>query len=122
MKKYKIGCTQGTYDMFHIGHLNIINNAKEWCDFLIVGVNSDKLIKQYKNKIAVINERDRQCILSNIKAVDKCVIVKTLDKMELWEKYKFDVIFIEDDWKGNDRWNKTEEILKKVNVDVVYLP
>ena len=120
--KYKIGYTQGVFDMFHIGHLNMINRAKSLCDYLIVVVNSDELVQQYKNKLPVINERDRKEIVSNIRAVDQCIIVNTLDKEEIYRNVKFDVIFIGDDWKGNDRWIQTEQEMKKNGVDVVFLP
>lgn len=122
MKKYKIGYTQGTYDLFHIGHLNLLNNAKAQCEHLIVGINSDKLVKEYKNKDTYINQNDRAAIVNSIKSVDKVFITSTLDKEEILKKIKFDVIFIGDDWKGNPRWIETENILKKYNVDVVYLP
>lgn len=122
MKKYKIGYTQGCYDMFHIGHLNLLNNAKKQCEYLIVGVNSDELVQNYKNKIPVISENDRAEIIRNIKSVDECIIVDTLDKEEILKKIKFNAIFIGDDWKDNKRWNETKENLKKYNVDVVFLP
>ena len=122
MKKYKIGYTQGVYDMFHIGHLNLLNNAKNYCDYLIVGVNSDNLVEQYKHKVPVINQEERRIIVENIKAVDACEIVDTLDKVENYRRLHFDAIFIGDDWKGNARWAKTEEDLKPFGVDVVYLP
>ena len=122
MKKYKIGYTQGVYDMFHIGHLNLINHAKEYCDYLIVGVNGDELVKSYKNKIPVIKQEERRTIVANIKAVDKCIIVDTLDKVELWNQIHFDAIFIGDDWKGNPRWEKTEKDLRTYGAEVVYLP
>lgn len=122
MKKYKVGYTQGVYDMFHIGHLNIINKAKEQCDYLIVGVNSDVLVQSYKHKETVIKERERSEIVRNLKAVDKCIIVNTLDKLELLKEMKFDAIFIGDDWYGNPRWMQTKEELAKLGVDVVFLP
>lgn len=122
MKKYKVGYTQGVYDMFHVGHLNLINHAKEMCDYLIVGVNSDKLVETYKNKKTVINELDRTLIVSNLKSVDECFVVETLDKVELWNKIKFDAIFIGDDWKGNKRWEETEAKLEPLGAKVVYLP
>ena len=121
-KKYKIGYTQGTYDMFHFGHLNLINHAKEQCDFLIVGVNADELVKEYKHKTPVINEKERAEIVRNIKAVDQCVITHTLDKIVAHDLFHFDAIFIGDDWKGNARWEKTEADLKQIGVDLVYLP
>lgn len=122
MKKYKVGYTQGVYDMFHIGHLNLINNAKQYCEYLIVGVNADALVEQYKHKTPVINEIERQTIVANIKAVDECVIATTLDKEKALELYHFDAIFIGDDWKGNPRWEKTKEDLARKGVDVVFLP
>lgn len=122
MKEYKIGYTQGVYDMFHVGHLNLINNAKKHCDYLIVAVNSDDLVKSYKNKVPVISEEDRRYIVENIKAVDQAVIADTLDKKEQLDRYKFNAIFIGDDWKGNPRWQRTQEELREYGVDVVFLP
>ena len=120
--KYKTGYTQGVYDMFHIGHLNLLNNAKKQCEYLVVGINSDRLVKEYKNKIPVINETERREIVANIKAVDECVIVDTLDKVELMKKLGFDAIFIGNDWRGNPRWEQTKEDLAAYGVDVVFLP
>ncbi len=122
MKKYNIGYTQGTFDLFHIGHLNLINNAKKYCDYLIVGVNSDELVLNYKNKKTNINELDRAAIVNSIKGVNKVIITKTLDKCEIHKYIKFDAIFIGDDWKGNERWAKTQEDLAKKGIDVVFLP
>lgn len=122
MKKYKIGYTQGTFDMFHIGHLNLINRAKEYCDYLIVGVNSDKLVSEYKNKMPVVHENDRKEIIKNIKAVDDAVIVTTLDKMNALQQFSYNAIFIGDDWKGDERWQNTKVQLENYNVDVVFLP
>ena len=122
MKKYKVGYTQGVFDMFHVGHLNLLNKAKKYCDKLIVGVNSDSLVKQYKNKKTVINENDRKRIVENIKAVDSAIIVSTLDKIEIFKTIKFDVVFIGDDWRGNSRWVETEKKLKEINVDLVFIP
>ena len=121
MKKYEIGYTQGVYDMFHIGHLNLINQAKERCEYLIVGVNSDQLVERYKNKTPVICQEDRRTIVANIKAVDQAVIADTLDKTEMLKQLGFDAVFIGDDWKGSERWQKTEEELSRFGVDVVYL-
>lgn len=119
---YRVGYTQGVFDMFHVGHLNLINNAKEQCEILIVGVNSDRLVEEYKKKTPVIDERDRAEIIRNLKAVDECVIVNTLDKVELYKEYQFEAVFIGDDWKGNARWVQTEKDLGKYNVPVIYLP
>ncbi|MCR4674416.1 MAG: adenylyltransferase/cytidyltransferase family protein [Lachnospiraceae bacterium] len=122
MPKYKVGYTQGVFDMFHIGHLALINHAAEHCEKLIVGVNSDALVQEYKKKTPVINEFNRAEIIRNLKAVDDCIIVETLDKVEVLKQYKFDAIFIGDDWKGNARWSQTEKDLAEYGVDVVYLP
>ncbi len=122
MKHYKIGYTQGVYDMFHVGHLNLLNNAKERCDYLIVGVNSDALVEEYKHKKTVIPEDERRLIVANIKAVDECVIAHTLDKIESMKELHYDAIFIGDDWKGNARWEQTRVDLAEYGVDVVFLP
>lgn len=121
MKKYKIGYTQGTYDMFHIGHLNLIKNASNECEKLIVGINSDQLVWQYKQKRPVINENERAEIIKALRYVDEVVICDTLKKTEMWNKVHFDAIFIGDDWKGNARWAQTEKDLAPLGADVVYL-
>ena len=121
MKKYKIGYTQGTLDMFHIGHLNLIRQAKEQCEVLIVGVNSDRLVNEYKNKVPVINESNRAEIVNALKYVDKVIICDSLDKCIVWKIVKFDAIFIGDDWKGNLRWSQTEKELSPLGAKVVYL-
>lgn len=108
--------------MFHVGHLNLLNNAKEYCERLIVGVNADSLVEQYKHKTPVICEEERRAIVENIRAVDGSVIAHTLDKVEMHKQVPFDVIFIGDDWKGSPRWTQTEEELRAIGVDVCYLP
>ncbi len=122
MKKYRIGYTQGAFDVFHIGHLNLLQNAKKMCDVLVVGVNSDNLINEYKYRSPLNSETDRLAIVSNIKAVDYAFISSTLEKMEAWEKIRFDAVFIGDDWKGSERWLRTEKELSAVGSDVIYLP
>ena len=121
MKKYAVGYTQGAFDMFHIGHLNLLKNAKAQCERLFVGVNSDDLLFRYKNKHAVISEKDRLEIIKSIRYVDDAVLVNSLDKSEIWNDLKFDAIFIGDDWKGNQRWKDTEVMLSKKGAVVVYL-
>lgn len=121
MKKYRVGYTQGTYDMFHIGHLNLLRNAKSKCEKLIVGINSDDLVFKYKNKAPVINEQNRAEIVKELRCVNDVLICDTLKKTEIWNQIKFDAIFIGDDWKGNPRWEQTERDLSLVGADVVYL-
>ncbi|MCL2792133.1 MAG: adenylyltransferase/cytidyltransferase family protein [Spirochaetaceae bacterium] len=118
---YKIGYTSGVFDLFHIGHLNLLQRAKEQCEYLIVGVTIDDLVA-YKNKKAVIPFEERIKIISAIKYVDIAVPQESIDKLEAWNKYKFNVIFVGDDWKGSESWIIYENELKKVNVDVVYFP
>lgn len=122
MKKYKVGYTDGVYDLFHVGHLNMINTAKENCDYLIVGVHGDEVVREYKKRTPIINENDRKRIIESIKGVDRAVINRFRDKVKLWELYHFDVVFIGDDWKGTERWNQFEKVLGKLGVDVVYVP
>lgn len=122
MKKYKVGYTQGSYDMFHIGHLNILKNAKSICDYLIVGVNSDDFMESYKNKKPIISESERKEIVSHIDFVDEAHIVNTRDKLEILKDYKYDVLIMSDDYKGSEIYNKMEKELKTRNVDVVYFP
>ena len=97
MKKYKVGYTDGVYDLFHVGHLNMIQTAKKYCDYLIVGVHGDAVVQEYKKRLPIINENDRKRIIESIKGVDKAVINRFRDKVKLWELYHFDVVFIGDD-------------------------
>ena len=122
MKHYAKGYTQGVFDMFHIGHLKLINNAKARCKKLVVGVNADALVERYKHKLPVVGEQDRREIVRNIRAVDEVVIAQTLDKLEMHACVGFDAIFIGSDWKGDPRWAQTERDLGAIGVDVVYLP
>lgn len=121
-KKYKVGYTDGVYDLFHIGHLNMIQTAKECCEYLIVGVHGDDVVEGYKNHKPIINEDDRKRIIEAIKGVDRVEINRFRDKLKLWELYHFDVIFIGDDWKGTERWNNFEKVLAEIQVEVVYVP
>ncbi|MDU3395668.1 MAG: adenylyltransferase/cytidyltransferase family protein [Clostridiales bacterium] len=121
MANYKIGYTTGVFDLFHIGHLNLLKRAREQCDYLIVGVSSDDLVA-YKNKRAVIPFEERIQIVEAIRYVDKAVPQTNMNKMEAWRTYQFDVIFVGDDWKNTEKWNQFEEEFQKVGVDIVYFP
>lgn len=116
-----IGYTTGVFDLFHVGHLNLLRNAKAMCDKLIVGVSVDELVS-YKNKTAVIKYPERAEIVRGIKYVDLVVPQIDMNKMDAWEKYKFNVMFVGSDWQGTEKWKKIEEDLKKVGVKVVYFP
>ncbi len=121
-KKYKIGYTTGVYDLFHIGHLNIIKRAKEQCDYLIVGVSTDELVESYKHKTPTIPFEERIAIVEALKYVDMAVPQTSMNKMEAWEKYHFDAVFHGDDWKGSDMYNEMEKRFATVGVDMVFLP
>jgi glycerol-3-phosphate cytidylyltransferase len=121
MKKYKIGYTTGVFDLFHIGHLNILKKAKEQCDFLIVGVSTDENVRSYKHKTPVIPYEQRAAIVAAIRYVDLVVPQTDMDKFEAWQKYHFNAIFHGDDWKGTAMYDDVEEKLKKVGVDVVFI-
>ncbi|MEC1157475.1 adenylyltransferase/cytidyltransferase family protein [Cytobacillus horneckiae] len=122
MKPYKLGYTTGVFDLFHVGHLNILRRAKEQCEFLIVGVSTDELVQDYKNKRPVIQHKERIEIIEGIKYVDKVVSQTNRNKFLAWEELKFDVMFVGDDWKGDSLFNEVENQLNKVGVDIVYLP
>lgn len=122
MKKYKRGYTTGVYDMFHIGHLNILKRAKEQCDYLLVGVTTDKLCLSRKKKMPIINENDRISIIKSIKYVDDAIFQENMEKLKQVVENNIDVVFVGSDWKGTPQWNKYEKEFKKVGCDVVYLP
>ncbi len=107
--------------MFHIGHLNILRNAKEQCDYLIVGVTTDELVS-YKKKMAIIPHKERMAIVESVKYVDKVVSQENMNKMEAWNKYKFDVMFVGSDWKGTEKWNKFERQFSALGVAIEYFP
>ena len=120
-KKYKIGYTTGVYDMFHIGHLNVIRRAKEQCEHLIVGVTTDELCYKRKKKYPIICEQDREEIVKAIRYVDEVVSQEDMDKLAAVKKYHVDAVFVGSDWKGTDAWNRYEKELADVGCSVVYL-
>ena len=117
-----IGYTTGVFDLFHIGHLNLLKNAKALCDKLIVGITTDELLLDYKQKKAVIPFEERSEIVRNIKYVDAVIAQENMDKLEMWKKLKFDIMFVGDDWYETEKWKKFEEQFDKVNVRIVYFP
>ena len=116
-----IGYTTGVFDLFHIGHLNILRRAKEQCDYLIVGVSTDELVLHDKKKTPIIPFNERCAIIEAIKYVDKVVPQVDKNKLGAWEIYKFDKMFVGSDWKGTDIWNKFEEQFADIGVEIVYL-
>lgn len=120
-EKYKIGYTTGVFDMFHIGHLNILKKAKEQCEYLIVGVTTDALCYARKNKMPIICESDRVEIVSSIKYVDRVVLQNDMDKLKAVQEHKIDVVFVGSDWKGTPSWENYEKQFATLNCEVVYL-
>ena len=125
MKKYKVGYTCGVFDMFHVGHLNLLERCKSMCDYLIVGVCNDDYVRNIKHKEPVYSEEDRVRILEALKVVDKAELVtieETDDKILAIEKFHFDVLFSGDDWKGSERYKRTEEQFKEYGASIEYFP
>lgn len=124
-KKYKVGYTCGVFDLFHVGHLNLLERCKEQCEYLIVGVCNDKYITDIKKKQPIYSEDQRIRILRSLRVVDEAELVtieETDDKMLALNKFKFDVLFSGDDWKGTERYLQTEKQFNELNVKIEYLP
>ena len=117
-----IGYTTGVFDMFHIGHLNILRRAKEQCDFLIVGVSTDELVQKEKKKTPIISFQERVEIIKELRCVDMVVPQRNKDKVEAWNEHHFDKMFVGSDWKGTPQWNLFEEQFAPLGVEIIYLP
>lgn len=122
MKFYRTGYTTGVFDMFHVGHLNILKRSKAQCGRLIVGVSTDELVMSYKHKRPIVHLEDRMEIVRAVRYVDEVVVQSDMDKFKAWERLRFDVIFHGDDWRGSELYDDLERRLRSVNVDVVFLP
>lgn len=116
-----IGYTTGVFDLFHMGHLNMLKNAKSMCDRLIVGVTTDELVS-YKHKQAVIPFEERLEIVRNIQFVDAAIPQDNMNKFETWKKLKFDIMFVGDDWYNTEKWNTYEKQFSEVGVKIIYFP
>ncbi len=117
-----IGYTTGVYDLFHIGHLNLLRNAKSMCDKLIVGLTTDEIMMEYKNKNTVIPYQERYEILRSVRYVDAVVPQNHMNKFDAWERLKFDVMFVGDDWFQSEKWKTLDQQFKEVDVKIVYFP
>lgn len=115
-----VGYTTGVFDLFHIGHLNLLKNAKANCDYLIVGVSTDEIVEEYKHKRPIIPFEERFQILEAIKYVDKVVPQISMDKFIAWEELKFDILFHGSDWKGTEMYNDIQRKLGKVGVKMIF--
>ncbi|MBE6965548.1 MAG: glycerol-3-phosphate cytidylyltransferase [Ruminococcaceae bacterium] len=120
-KKYKIGYTTGVFDMFHIGHLNILKRAKEQCEYLIVGITTDALCFSRKNKYPIICEKERMEIVESIRYVDKVIPQNDMDKVRVVKDLHADAVFVGSDWKGTSAWAEYEKSFAEVGCSVVYL-
>lgn len=116
----RIGYTTGVFDLFHIGHLNILRSAKLDCDFLIVGVTTDELTQKNKGITPVIPFVERMAIVESIKYVDMVVPQTTYNKIEAWNNLKFNVMFVGNDWQGTKQWTQIENDFNKIGVEIVY--
>lgn len=121
MKTKIIGYTSGVFDMFHIGHLRLLENAKSMCDYLVVGVTTDELA-MYKGKKPIISYNDRSEIVRNIKCVDAVVPQRNMDKVLMCKKIKATYLFVGDDWYETKKWKNYENELSKIGVKVIYFP
>lgn len=118
----RIGYAAGAYDLFHIGHLNILKHARSQCDWLIAGVVSDELCELSKGCRPMVPLTERLAIVQSIKYVDEAVAEVLPDKLATWERLKFDIFFKGDDWRGTLRGRDLESRFAQVGVEVVYLP
>lgn len=116
-----IGYTAGVYDLFHVGHLTLLKNAKAMCDKLVVGVTVDELV-EYKGKRAMIPYSDRAEIVRSIKYVDAVVPQYDMDKLTMCKKLGASYLFVGDDWYGTEKWNKYEEEFEKFGIKIIYFP
>jgi glycerol-3-phosphate cytidylyltransferase len=117
---YRIGYAPGAYDLFHIGHLNLLRQAKEQCDFLIAGVVTDDVLTKYKGVTPTIPLKERREIVRNVRFVDAAVPALTNDKVEIWNELHFNVLFKGDDWRGTEKGQKLERDFAALGVEVVY--
>ena len=116
-----IGYTTGVFDMFHVGHLNILRRAKEQCDYLIVGVSTDEVVESYKHHIPIIPYEQRAAIVEAIKYVDEVVPQTSMNKTEFLKQRHFDIMFHGDEWKGTDLYNQYEKEFEQYGAKIVYL-
>ena len=120
--RQRVGYAPGVYDMFHIGHLNILRHAKSQCDVLIAGVVSDEICEQAKGRPPIVPEGERLEIVRHISFVDEAILEVVPDKLETWRRTPFDMIFKGDDWRGTAKGDRLERDFAAVGVEVVYFP
>lgn len=117
-----VGYTAGAFDVFHVGHLNLLRRAREACDFLIVGVTTDELVEQVKGAAPFVPFLERMAIVQSVRYVDQVVPQTTMDKTAVWTTLKWDVLFVGDNMRGAQEWDRLESAMIDVGVRVIYLP
>ena len=116
-----VGYTTGVFDLFHVGHVSLLKSARAICDKLIVGVTIDELV-MYKHKRAVIPFDERMTVVQSCRYVDVVVPQDSMDKKNAWDRYKFDVMFVGDDWFQNEKWKDFEKEFGVLGVKIIYIP
>ncbi|MFP8964496.1 adenylyltransferase/cytidyltransferase family protein [Streptomyces nanhaiensis] len=119
---YRVGYAPGVYDLFHVGHLNILRHARNRCDYLVAGVVSDEMARQAKGRPPVVPLTERLEIVRSIRFVDAAFVETVPDKLETWRQVRFDAIFKGDDWRGTEKGERLERDFAGVGVEVVYFP
>jgi len=122
VNKKIIGYTTGVFDLFHIGHLNILKRAKEQCDYLIVGISTDELVEHYNNRKPIIPFEERIEIVAAIKYVDRAVVQRNIDKLAAWRELNFNILFHGDDWKNTPMYNEIEKQFHSIGVNLIFFP
>lgn len=122
MHGVRVAYVPGVFDMFHVGHLNILRNARLVCDRLIAGVVSDERARLAKGKVPIVPEIERLEVVRSIRYVDDAIIEDVAEKLQVWERLRFDLIVKGDDWRGTPKGDKLEADFATVGVQVVYLP
>lgn len=122
MKRFKVGYTTGVFDLFHVGHLNILKRAKSQCERLVVGVSTDELVATYKKNKPVIPFQERLAVVEAIRYVDEVVAQETMDKMDAWERIHYDALFHGDDWRNTPMYKEIESKLRAAGAELVYFP
>ena len=120
--KFDVGYCSGVFDMFHVGHLNLLRRARNQCHHLVVGVASDEYVENLKGRLPVVPCDERIDIVSALGIVDEVVIDRSEDKLAVWQQRPFDAIFKGSDWQGTPKGYRLERTMADVGVDVVYFP
>ncbi|MCW2839774.1 MAG: cytidyltransferase [Aeromicrobium sp.] len=120
--KFDVGYSSGVFDMFHVGHLNLLRRARNYCHHLVVGVASDEYVENLKGRLPVVPCDERIDIISALGIVDEVVIDRSEDKLAIWQQRPFDVIFKGNDWQGTPKGYRLERAMTEVGAEVVYFP